>query len=146
MSEDDAYEITWLVRRLFRAMAQNSNERLAAFDISAADRAVLEFLYPDRSLTVPDIADRHAVSRQHVQATVNRLLEKDLVTAAPNPRHKKSVLLALTRPGRKLMTQVLKADKRLAGQLLATASRSDILITKRTLRKLYDQLNRGEIA
>ena len=68
----NAYQIVWLIRRLFRALAQKSDDSLQDLGISVADRAVMEFLQPDQKLSVPEIAERYQVSRQHVQVTVNR--------------------------------------------------------------------------
>ena len=76
--------------------AQRSNDGLQELGVSAADRAVMEFLYPDEKLSVPEIAERYQVSRQHVQMTVNELLESGFLTKKVNPRHKRSQLIALT--------------------------------------------------
>ena len=40
-------------------MAQLADGYLQAHGVSAADRAVLEFLYPDAALSVPEIATRY---------------------------------------------------------------------------------------
>ena len=95
----DAYKTTWLIRRLFRAMAEKADGYLQESGITAADRAVMEFLYPDSALTVPDIAGRYQVSRQHVQVTANRLIEEGLLISSDNPRHKLSPLLRLSERG-----------------------------------------------
>lgn len=95
-SDTDAYQITWFIRRLFRAMSEKANEYLESLGISAAERAVMEFLYPNENLTVPGIAERYKVSRQHVQVTINSLLHKKLVSTQDNPRHRRSPLLMLT--------------------------------------------------
>ncbi|MDH5346161.1 MAG: hypothetical protein OEW59_10390, partial [Gammaproteobacteria bacterium] len=60
-AQSPQYEVTWLIRRLFRAMAQRADNDLRAHGLSAADRAVLEFLYPDAMLSVPEIASRYQV-------------------------------------------------------------------------------------
>ena len=80
-AHDPQYEVTWLIRRLFRAMAQLADDYLRAHGLAAADRAVLEFLYPDEALSVPEIATRYQVSRQHIQVTVNTLLEDGFLDA-----------------------------------------------------------------
>ena len=54
----------------------------------------MEFLYPKEALSVPDIARRYDVSRQHVQVTVNTLVERGLARGTVNPRHKRSPLSA----------------------------------------------------
>ena len=137
----DSYEVAWLVRRLFRALAQKSNENLAAVGISAADRAVMEFLYPDESLSVPAIADRYQVSRQHVQVTVNSLLDKGLVMARDNPRHRRSPLIALKPKGRKLFESVLEQDKKELERLFSSVPASDLTTTRRTLSSLLEVLS-----
>lgn len=143
-ARQNQYEITWLVRRLFRAMTERSNEGLLSLGISAADRAVLEFLHPDQSLTVPAIADQYQVSRQHVQVTVNRLLDKRLVKTATNPNHRRSPLVKLTVSGRKLFATVLERDRRLLAKLFAGVPAASLETTRETLSQLLDRLGEGD--
>jgi DNA-binding MarR family transcriptional regulator len=141
MSAGDAYEITWLVRRLFRAMAGRADEYLSALDITAADRAVLEFLSAGGPLTVPEIAARYDVSRQHVQVTVNRLLDKGLVAAGPNPRHKRSALISITANGRQLFSRIRRREHKLIDDLFSDIPASNQQVTRRTLKKVYARLS-----
>jgi len=138
------YEITWLVRRLFRAMTERSNAGLLSLGVSAADRAVLEFLHPDQSLTVPAIADKYQVSRQHVQVTVNRLMDKGLVKTAANPNHRRSPLVKLTGSGRKLFAAVLERDRQLLAKLFAGVPAASLATTRTTLSQLLDRLGEGD--
>jgi DNA-binding MarR family transcriptional regulator len=131
---NDSYEITWLIRRLFRAMAQNTNHRLAKFDVTAADRAVLEFLYPDKALAVPEIASRYQVSRQHVQTTANELLVKKLIATKENPHHKRSSLLTLTSKGKSLFARIRKSDDEVLRMAFVGISRGDAETTRKTLQ------------
>jgi predicted DNA-binding transcriptional regulator len=57
-------------------MGDAANRYLADLGITAAERAIMEFLIRDQKLTVPDIAKRYKVSRQHVQVTVNSLFRR----------------------------------------------------------------------
>lgn len=139
-AKDDSYEITWLIRRLFRAMTQNTNDRLVEFQITAADRAVLEFLYPDEALAVPEIANRYQVSRQHVQATANGLLTKKLLTTRPNPLHKRSSLLTLTSEGKKLYARIRKSDNHVLREVFSGISRNNAAITRSTLQTMLAEL------
>jgi DNA-binding MarR family transcriptional regulator len=139
-TESEAYQVIWLIRRLFRALAQKSSENLVGFGISVADRAVLEFLYPDKKLSVPEIAERYMVSRQHVQVTVNSLLEKGLAATRTNPRHKRSSLIVLSSKGCKLFDAVLEKDKEAVNLLFKRISRSAVHVTRQTLQSLLNQL------
>ena len=138
--ETDAYQITWLTRRLFRAMADKADSYLKPLGITAADRAVLEFLYPDKALTVPEIANRYNVSRQHVQATVNPLLEEGLLKQRPNPAHKRSSHILLTAKGRKLFDRIRKQDQRAIEELFAGVPATAQRQTRTTLAKLLKRL------
>ena len=135
------YDVTWLVRRLFRAMGKAADQYLADSGITAADRAVLEFLFPDRQLSVPDIAARYQVSRQHVQATVNSLLKKGLVETAPNPRHRRSRLVLLHELGRATFVEIRRNEAALIEQLFADIPAKNLQTTHDTLNTIYRRLD-----
>jgi DNA-binding MarR family transcriptional regulator len=116
---EKAYEITWMVRRLFRSMAETADGYLRDSGLTAADRAVMEFLFPDHALSVPEIARRYKVSRQHVQVTVNGLIEKGLVRSTENPRHKRSRLIRLSSLGRDCFDEILCNETELLERLFA---------------------------
>ena len=137
---NDAYKVTWLVRRLFRAMAEQADACLRDSGLTAADRAVLEFLYPETELTVPEIARRYQVSRQHVQVTVNRLLDKGLLRSGDNPRHKRSPLIRLSELGRHTFAEIRKTESGLLDDLFSNVEIADIATTRRTLETLLARL------
>ena len=138
--DSDQYQIVWLIRRLFRALGQASDELLKPRGLSAADRAVMEFLYPEEGLSVPDIARKYSVSRQHVQVTVNSLSDKDLVTTKENPRHKRSPFVQLTGRGRRLFASILEQDRQAIDALFDNIAAKDARITRTTLQSLLEQL------
>jgi len=144
-ADSPQYAITWLIRRLFRAMAQLADTYLQAHGLTAADRAVLEFLYPDAELPVPEIATRYQVSRQHIQVTVNALCEDGFLESRPNPRHKRSPLFALTHVGRELFTKIRTAESAVLDTLFADIPPGDIECTRHTLEAMYfHNLKQGE--
>ena len=139
MSAQD-YKIVWLIRRLFRALAEESEAQLSGHGISVADRAVMEFLYREKTLTVPAIAQRYQVSRQHVQVTVNELLARQLVRSTANPRHKRSPLISLTSTGRELFSRIISADHGRVEELFVGTPRNDRPGTIRTLESLLNRI------
>ena len=139
----DAYKVIWLIRRLFRAMTEKADSYLQDSGITAADRAVMEFLYPDTALTVPDIAGRYQVSRQHVQVTANRLVEEGLLISGDNPRHKRSPLLRLSELGSHTFEEIRRNESELIEELFSDIEIADIATTKRTLETLLDNINLG---
>ncbi len=143
MSARTNYEITWLIRRIFRGMARVAGDALEPLGISAAERAVMEFLFPDEALSVPEIASRYDVSRQHVQVTVNTLVDKHLVERRPNPRHKRSGLLCLSARGKRLFEEVRAQDAKLIEQLFADLPAAHLSTTLKTLKALNLRLEKG---
>lgn len=139
--DQQAYEVVWLIRRLFRTMAQVAEGYLEDSGLTAADRAVMEFLYPDKKLSVPQIAARYDVSRQHVQVTVNGLSAKGLVLSEPNPRHKRSPLIALDEPGRATFAEIRKNESRLVALLFSNTRDEDLETTQRTLASIHEKLS-----
>ena len=135
-SYSDAYKVTWLVRRLFRAMTEMADGYLSEAGLTATDRAVMEALFPHDSRTVPNIADHYDVSRQHVQTTVNRLLDLGLIRSEANPQHKRSPLLSLSQSGREVFRGIRKREGALLDAVFADIEIADIAVTRRTLEKI----------
>jgi DNA-binding MarR family transcriptional regulator len=136
-----SYEVTWLIRRLFRAMAARAEQYLADAKLTAADRAVMEFLYPETLMSVPQIARRYQVSRQHIQATVNALLDKGLLRSVENPRHKRSRLIRLSNLGRECFEDIRHNEGEEIAELFAGISDQSLTTTRTTLNALLNQFH-----
>lgn len=141
LKDTDPYQITWLIRRLFRSMGHAADSYLEELGVSAADRAVMEFLYPDKELSVPQIAELYSVSRQHVQATVNTLLERKVLSIKDNPKHKRSSLITLNDKGRSLFSEVVKKDKEAIKLLFNGVSNTEAKRVRATLEKMKENLS-----
>jgi DNA-binding MarR family transcriptional regulator len=146
LESSKSYDVVWLVRRLFRAMADTADDYLKECGLTAADGAVMEFLYPQEKLSVPAIAGQYRVSRQHVQVTVNQLLGKGIIRAEPNPQHKRSPLLRLSELGREAFAEIRRNESTLIEKLFADLGQDDIDVTRRTLQSLLAQCESGELS
>jgi DNA-binding MarR family transcriptional regulator len=102
----------------------------------------MEFLFPDEELTVPDIAHRYRVSRQHIQVTANNLLQSGLVIRKNNPHHKRSPLLRLSELGHKTFAEIRGNEAVLLEELFSNVEIADVATTKRTLETLLDRLSK----
>ena len=138
---EKAYEVTWLIRRLFRAMAARADDYLADANLSAADRAIMEFLYPREELSVPDIARRYDVSRQHVQVTVNGLVARGLLRSVANPRHKRSRLIRLSAHGRDSFEEIRRNESAVVQHLFDGISDDALNTTQATLKALLKKIH-----
>jgi DNA-binding MarR family transcriptional regulator len=140
MGNEQAYEVTWLIRRVFRGMAAAADQYLEESGLSAADRAVMEFLHPDEQLSVPDIARRYQVSRQHVQVTVNSLLQRGLLRSVDNPKHKRSRLIRLSELGRNSFVEIRRNETAVVEHLFDDISDDALDTTRTTLATLLKKL------
>ncbi|MEV6062979.1 MarR family winged helix-turn-helix transcriptional regulator [Nocardia asteroides] len=95
-----------LYRQVYRKIEQDT---LPA-GISVGVRAVLELLGERGPMTVPEMGRAQALSRQFVQRMVNDAIAAELVEVRPNPRHQRSVLIALTARGRAAITAVTSRE------------------------------------
>ena len=124
------------VRMLLHRAVQVAEELHAEEPVSLGMRAILEFLYRNDPSPVPEMARRRFVTRQHIQALVNRLLEQDLVALDDNPAHRRSALVALTPGGRRVIQRMLKREARYYAGLKLGARGRDIEAASRTLEEV----------
>lgn len=124
-------------------MGQAANAQLEELGATAAERAVMEFLFRSTRMTVPEMARAYDVSRQHIQVSVNSLLEKKLVVLEDNPSHKRSPHVALSDKGKRLFAKIAEKDEELIKGIFAGISESDQKKTRQTLEILLKNLSKG---
>ncbi|MGH9937523.1 MAG: MarR family winged helix-turn-helix transcriptional regulator [Blastocatellia bacterium] len=83
--------------------------------------------------TVPQMARARAVSRQHIQALINQLVEEGLVELIANPAHKRSPLARLTALGKKTVNAMNREEAKLLGK-------ADLGVTDKDLREAAETL------
>jgi DNA-binding MarR family transcriptional regulator len=133
-----------LILTTFRAngLLTAAGEELAAGEgLTAARWQVLGALATARAaLTVPQIARRMGLTRQSVQATVNRLLGDELVEAEANPEHRRSPLIRLTKAGRARYRALERRQKVWLEAMAAGMSVKELETTARVLGELSDRI------
>ena len=109
------------VRLLWHVMVQ-AGERLHADEpVTLGMRGVLELLARDGPASVPQMARRRRVSRQHIQVLVDALGQRKLVALTSNPAHRRSALVQMTASGRRILARMTRRERRFFGGLeLAT--------------------------
>jgi DNA-binding MarR family transcriptional regulator len=145
-AEGDA--ATQVVLETFRVngLLLAAGNRLAARErLTAARWQVLGAVaLAGRPLTVPQIARRMGLTRQAVQASVNRLLAEALVEARGNLDHRRSPLIALTERGSQKYAAVDQRQVRWINELSAGLKITDLAAAARALRELGDRLETNE--
>ena len=121
-------------RLLWHAMVRSAERLHAAERVSPGMRAVLEQLLVHGPATVPAIARRRGVSRQHVQALVNELEARYLVALEVNPAHRRSPFVRLTRGGETVIARMKGRERRFFGSLELGQTRAELERAAATLR------------
>ena len=140
--------LLWETRRLFRAAAQAADEVLAPLGISAADRALLEFLAREgEPISLSALARKRSVSRQHIHQTLARLPRRDWIRRESDPADARSIRLSLSPAGRAFWKRIRTAERALLTRIEADLDPDALRATGTTLhavRVLLERIGRGE--
>ncbi|QLF69850.1 MarR family transcriptional regulator [Peteryoungia desertarenae] len=137
---EQLYRLIWLSRPLMQAAEACVERGLDGTSLTVRMRAILEILSAHGSATVPDLAMRLEIKRQYVQLMVNETLAEGLTVARPNPRHKRSTLIALTPKGQGLIEEVVAREKRLLEQMGTDMDERDIVTALKLVETLIGKL------
>ena len=113
---------------------------IGGFAQAGGEWGVMKTLIREGPHTVPDIARSRPVSRQHCQTIVNHLYEKGLVEFVENPKHKRSVLVQVSKKGRKHFDDMTAQFLRAAGDYAHHFNADDIDTATATLRRAREVL------
>lgn len=108
MTTIDQTHVIHDIRALSRVLTRQSSQQSGAQPISNAMMKVICCIMENGPLSVPNIARRLGVGRQHIQRTVNAMMERDLASRKVNPDHQRSWLIELSALGK------VMADKNIA--------------------------------
>ena len=128
------------LRLSLHRVAQVSEELHRDEAVTTGMRAVLEFLLLHSDSSVPTIARSRHVTRQLIQQLVNALLEQQLVELRDNPAHRRSQLVALTKPGRDTIQRMKKREAHFFDGMSQEVSEARLAAATRTLRALRQEL------
>jgi DNA-binding MarR family transcriptional regulator len=128
----DVEKLTGEIRHLFQVLKTLADSVHRDAGLNASTRAVLEAL-ADGPRTVPDIARRKSVTRQHIQSLVDELASADLVELRANPAHLRSPLVALARKGEAVYAGMRKREAPLLDRLAAGLDARKTAVTIQTL-------------
>jgi len=135
-SPQELYRMIRAVRGCFHALKALSDTIIEDHGLNLSLHAVLETVCESRPMTVPQIARLKGVSRQHVQVTVDALVDKGLVTLTANPAHKRSSLVVGTDRGREVFTEIRGQELPVLEDLAAALDTGDVTVSAVTLDAL----------
>ena len=136
-------ELLEQVRLLWHVMVEAAERLHEDEPVTLGMRAVLEFLARNGPTAVPGIARSRHVTRQHIQALVNDLLELRLVSLDANPAHRRSALVRLTPEGQKAIDRMKRRERQFFDRLDLKASPDDLRRAAATLCAVRESLRGG---
>jgi DNA-binding MarR family transcriptional regulator len=136
MPPQPIYELILDVRATFRALRAASDAMNEARGVTAARRAVMEFLAGHGPATVPQIAEAKSVTRQHIQTSADELVARGLAVWSDNPAHRRSRLLGLSQQGRQVFDAIRREEAAYLDQVSAAMDTDTIEAGRRALREL----------
>jgi DNA-binding MarR family transcriptional regulator len=137
---DELASLVEKVRACFRELRRTGDDLHEDLGVTAAMRAVMEHIRRNGPATVPDIARNKSVSRQGIQVLVDSLGRSRLASIEPNPAHKRSSLVALTRKGETAFDEILRREHDLLGELAQDRSARSLRSAAAQLAILTDDL------
>ena len=140
MTAKNLHQLIWMSRPLMQAAESCVEAGLAGTNLTVRMRAVLEMLHNYGEQSVPEIAARLEIKRQYVQIMCNETLASGFVEQRPNPRHKRSPILALTDQGRSLIEEIVSEEMKLMEEVGANVSSEDISTALEVVLAVVDSL------
>jgi DNA-binding MarR family transcriptional regulator len=133
-------DLIWEVRRLFRELGQAGDVALARVGVTAAERALLEFLAKEEApVTLSELARKRAVSRQHIHQTLSRL-NRNWVNRSHDPADARSVSISLSKEGRAFWKRIRAMDGEWLQRLEGRLTEREVLAATAALRKVREAL------
>jgi DNA-binding MarR family transcriptional regulator len=125
-----------LYRRVSRVVEDAEHIEGASIGV----RAVLERLQLAGPEPVPAIAAALVLSRQFVQRNVDAAAARSWVRSAPNPAHRRSVLIELTPEGERIIAAIIAREQAVLSTVGGDLTAGDIDACIKVLRHLYETI------
>ena len=144
---DETYEaidrFTFQVALLFFRMQTAATQYLGQGRHSSGRRSLLKSL-AEGPQTVPEMARRRSVSRQHIQVLVNTLRADGLATTRVNPADRRSRLVTLTGKGRRFLEGLRSREVILFAELADGIPIDDLVKATELVQEMRSRLEGEE--
>lgn len=138
---ESLHQVTREVRACFNRLKAVADGLHADLGVTAALRAIIEFLAENGPHTAPQIARAKGVTRQHIQVSADALADAGFVQFAENPAHKRSQLMTLTDKGQGAFATMRKREAVILNQLSANHEAADLAAAADVLGRLHADLD-----
>lgn len=129
------------VPKAFFRLTAVAETLFADLGVSAPERGIMRDLFIEGEATAPEMARRKPVTRQSIQPVLDALVEKGLVSADANPRHKRSKLYSLTPSGIERCVELQKRELSVIRDMLNGMSPADFAAAAEALKAMNARLD-----
>ena len=133
----DIYELAGRFRASGEAIARSVGQTQARWQVMSAASA--------EPKTVPQIARRLGVTRQNVQRIADLLVAEGSAAFTPNPDHRGSPFLVLSKRGHATLAALGKAARARHAKLARKLAEADVQTMHRSLRRLLAALAHNDL-
>lgn len=135
------HQVTREVRACFNRLKAVADALHADLGVTAALRAIIEYLAENGPHTAPQIARAKGVTRQHIQVSADALVDAGFVQFVENPAHKRSQLMTLTEKGQVAFATMRKREAVILVQLAENHEAADLAAAANVLGRLHADLD-----
>lgn len=128
------------IRRTYKRLRYVTDQIHATVNISAPKRTLLLDLKRDGPQTVPALAAFRCVSRQITQTQINELMALGYVRSEPNPSHKRSPLITLSKAGERVVKEMIGKESAFIDNLDWLPDSKALKCCQEVLDSIYDRL------
>jgi DNA-binding MarR family transcriptional regulator len=126
---------------LHHHVAAASRQLASTGDLTNGQVSLLRSIARDGPQTVPQLAGERAIARQPVQRMTGELRALDLVRLEPNPRHRRSRLIALTPRGQRRLASMERRQSSWVRRFQSGVSERSVRAATRVLRRIREEIN-----
>jgi DNA-binding MarR family transcriptional regulator len=140
-SHNDLHTLANSIRRAYNRLRHTTDLIHEATGITAPKRTLMMDLHRNGAQTVPALAAARFISRQIIQTQVNELKQEGYLQTAPNPEHKRSVLITLTACGKAMVKKMIQAENAYIENLGWLPDSDGVRTCQQVLDEIYERLD-----
>jgi DNA-binding MarR family transcriptional regulator len=142
MAENFEGRLTYLMRRVSTALAQDVDRALRDFSLTHAQYGALAQLglVDPETLSAATMAERNGITAQSTSTAIAGLLDRALVRREPHPTHGRILQVRITAEGAELLARAHAATGKAEDRALAFLDEGQQRVLRGALRKMMQAM------
>ena len=128
--------VNYLLTTAQHSVFLKMSEKLAAFDVTPVQYAVLDCLWEKNSRSPKEIAERLRLENSTVSGILERMEKKDLIVRNISKKDRRFIQVQMTKKGAGLKADVLRTVEEVNNDVMSIFSEEESSVFKSQLRQL----------